>query len=68
MGLTREESSASLLRILWGRIFCILTKGCLTVLGFIEEESSASSMGMIFVREESSASLLGMVLFMCLNH
>ena len=32
------------------------------MLRFIGEESSASSMGMIFIREESSASLLGMTL------
>ena len=32
------------------------------MLGFIGEESSASSIGMIFIKEESSAFLLGMML------
>ena len=45
IGLTREESSASILEILWGRIFCFLIVDCFNVLGL--EESSASSMGMV---------------------
>ena len=44
MRLTGEESYASLLRILWGRIFRFLS--CFDVLGSIREESYASSMGM----------------------
>ena len=47
IGLTREESSTSLLGILGGRIFCFLTKDCFNVLGSIREESSGSSMGMM---------------------
>ena len=47
IGLTREESSTSLLGILWGRIFCFLTEDCFNVLGSIGEESSGSSMGMM---------------------
>ena len=47
MGLTGEEFSASLLEILWGRIFYFLTRDCFNVLGFIGEESFASSMGMV---------------------
>ena len=66
IGLTREESYASSLGILWGRIFYFFTLDCLKVLGFIGEESFASSMGMIFIREEFSTSLLGMVFLMCL--
>jgi len=47
MGLTREEFSASLLEILWGRIFYFLTTDCFNVIRFIGEESSASSIGMV---------------------
>ena len=36
------------------------------MLWFIREESSTSSMGMIFIREESFASLLRIVFLMCL--
>ena len=66
--LTGEESSASSLGILWGRIFCFLTMVRLNVLWFIEEESSASTMGMIFIMEESSTSLLRIVFLMYLIH
>nr|POE65832.1 hypothetical protein CFP56_13918 [Quercus suber] len=48
IGLIGEEFFASLLEILWGRIFCFLTGDCFNVLRFIGEESSASSMGMVF--------------------
>ena len=47
MGLTRKESSTSLLGIFWGRIFCFLTGDCFNVLGSIREESFASSMRMM---------------------
>ena len=47
IGLTKEESSASLLGILWGRIFYLLIGDCFNVLGSIGEESSASSMGIL---------------------
>nr|POE46264.1 hypothetical protein CFP56_54127 [Quercus suber] len=63
MGFTGEESSASLLRIFWGRIFCFLTRDCFNVLESIGEESSTSSMGMVLdtIEEESSTSLMGMM-------
>ena len=47
MELTGEESSTSLLGILWGRIFCFLTGDCFNVLGSIKKESSACFMGMM---------------------
>ena len=47
MGLTGEESFASLLGILWGRIFYFLTGDCFNVLGPIREESVASFIGMM---------------------
>ena len=58
MRLIRKESSASLLEILWGRIFASLLGICSNKLGCIEEESFASSMGIVFFREKSSAYLL----------
>ena len=50
MRLTGEESFASLLEILWGRIFYFLTRDCFNVLGFIGEESFTSSMGWCLIR------------------
>ena len=47
MGLTGEESFASLLGILWGRIFYFLTGDCFNVLRPIREESVASFIGMM---------------------
>nr|POE66081.1 hypothetical protein CFP56_33893 [Quercus suber] len=63
--LTGEESSTSLLRTLWGRIFCFLSRDLLDVLECIGEESSTSSMGMMLdmleLEGESSASSIGMM-------
>ena len=46
-GCFREESFASLLGILWGRIFCFLAGDCFNVLRSIGEEFFASSMRMM---------------------
>ena len=66
IGLTGEESSTSLLVILWGRTFYIFTGDCLNMFRSIREESSTSFMGMMLdilelFKKDSSASFIGMM-------